>query len=78
MYNPNNGDHLLTPSFDEAKSAQESGWTYEGVPFMESGIGPTVYRMYNPNSGLHMYTAATAERDSLRGAGWKWEGSITA
>jgi hypothetical protein len=78
MYNPNSGDHLLTTSFDEAKGVQEQGWKYEGVPFFESGIGPTVFRMYNPNSGLHMYTASTSERDELRRVGWTWEGSLTA
>ncbi len=73
LYNPNNGDHLITPSHAEAETVAGMGWTYEGVAG-HTGDGDEVYRLYNPNSGLHMLTASHAEHDSLTKAGWVCEG----
>lgn len=33
LYNPNDGQHMLTASHDEAVRLQSLGWTYEGIAF---------------------------------------------
>ena len=73
LYNPHNGDHLITPSHSEAETVAGMGWTYEGIAG-HTGDGDEVYRLYNPNSGLHMLTASHSEHDSLVKAGWVCEG----
>lgn len=33
LYNPNDGQHMLTASHEEAVNLQNLGWTYEGIAF---------------------------------------------
>lgn len=33
LYNPNDGQHMLTASHYEAVNLQNLGWTYEGIAF---------------------------------------------
>ena len=33
LYNPNDGQHMLTASHEEAVNLQSLGWTYEGIAF---------------------------------------------
>lgn len=73
LYNPNNGDHLLTPNHSEAETIAGMGWTYEGVAGL-TGDGDEVTRLYNPGNGLHMLTASHSEHDGLIKAGWLCEG----
>lgn len=77
LYNPNTGEHFLTPSENEAKYDQQAGWTYEGVAFY-APAEPTdtpVYRLSNPNTGDHFYTANVGEVTYLSTqAGWRNEG----
>jgi len=73
LYNPNNGTHLFTNSYDEAKSVASYGWNYEGVVW-KSGNGDAVERLYNPYNGEHMLTTSTDEHNSLVKAGWVCEG----
>ena len=73
LYNPANGDHLYTPSYDEAQKACESGWNYEGIGWVAPASGTPIYRMLNPNDGTHAF-GPEAERDGLIKAGWKCEG----
>ncbi len=74
LYNPGDGDHLLTTSFQEASERQADGWSYEGVPFFGVEDGIAVFRVYNPYSGEHFYTKDAAERDKLVAAGRRDEG----
>ena len=73
LYNPANGDHLYTTSFDEAEKACADGWDYEGIGWVSPASGTPVYRMLNPNDGTHAF-GPEQERDGLIKAGWKCEG----
>lgn len=73
LYNPNNGDHLYTPDFEEAKSCQEAGWEWQGVPFFAWADGTPVYRLYNHWTGEHFYTDSEKERNDLIAKGWRYE-----
>lgn len=73
LYNPNSGDHLITPDHSEAETVAGMGWKYEGIAGY-TGDGDEVTRLYNPNDGMHMLTASHSEHDSLVKAGWLCEG----
>lgn len=73
FYNSTTGDHLYTLSHDEAVSAQNNGWGYEGVGWISPKDGKAVYRLFNPNNGVHHY-CFEGEKDALVKAGWKAEG----
>lgn len=73
LYNPNNGDHLLTLSNKEANNCQNAGWKYEGIAWVTPAKGDEVYRLVNPNNGYHHF-ALKSERDALVKAGWRSEG----
>lgn len=56
VYNPNSGEHLLTPAGWEILTLEKAGWKSEGVAFYiplteppYSGY-PVVQRLYNPNA----------------------------
>lgn len=72
LYNKNNGDHLYTINFDEAKALVKSGWNYEGVEWVAPEKGDPVYRLYNGQ--YHMFTQDVEEKEALVHAGWKSEG----
>jgi hypothetical protein len=73
IYNPNNGDHILTLSYSEANNLYKAGWTDEQVAWISPAAGTHIYRVYNPNSGQHHY-CIEKEADELKKAGWKKEG----
>lgn len=75
VYNPNAGTHLFTASLDEARSAAEAGWRWEGVAWVSPLEGAPVHRLYSGASGLHMLTTSDDERCALVAAGWADEGS---
>ena len=74
LYNPYDGQHLLTRDAAEYESLQPLGWRGEGEAWEAPAEGDPVYRLYNPYSGEHLYTAVKAEYDSLPGLGWRQEG----
>ena len=82
IYNPNTGEHLLTPSGWEIVVLEKEGWKAEGVAFYASQVKPPysgypiVQRLYNPNAkvGSHHFTMSSYERNYLIKAGWKNEG----
>ncbi|MCT0017394.1 hypothetical protein EFE32_11395 [Lactococcus lactis subsp. lactis] len=80
IYNPNTGEHLLTPSGWEIVVLEKEGWKAEGVAFYApqakppySGY-PIVQRLYNPNAGDHHYTTSNFEVMSLVSVGWSNDG----
>lgn len=83
VYNPNNGEHLLTSSKGEAEALAKIGWNLDddenknGVLDADEyqflapqGATKTVYRVYNKNSGFHHYTTNKAEANNLVKLGW--------
>jgi 2',3'-cyclic-nucleotide 2'-phosphodiesterase (5'-nucleotidase family) len=81
LFNPRNGDHLLTLNDAEVTSAKNLGYLYEGVigralPFTSTGSsGSTaVQRFFKPSSGEHFYTTNSTEAASLPGFGFVNEG----
>ena len=38
LYNPNDGQHMLTASHDEAVNLQGLGWEYEGIAFYAARV----------------------------------------
>jgi hypothetical protein len=73
LYNPNNGQHMFTSSYDEAQALSDAGWTDEGVGW-KYGDGGRVYRLYNAGSGDHFFTTGLLEVVESVMAGWKLEG----
>ena len=80
VYNPNSGEHLLTPAGWEVLTLEKAGWKSEGVAFYiplteppYSGY-PVVQRLYNPNAGDHHYTTSDFEAASLLSIGWNNDG----
>ena len=80
IYNPNTGEHLLTPSGWEIVILEKEGWKAEGVAFYApqakppySGY-PIVQCLYNPNAGDHHYTTSNFEVMSLVSVGWSNDG----
>ncbi len=77
LYNPFTGQHLYTSEVGEAESIIQSGWSYEGVAWIEpedERAAEPVYRLYNPTSGDHFYTMDSGEYDALSEVGWRPEG----
>ena len=74
LYNPYDGQHLLTRDAGEYESLQPLGWRGEGEAWEAPAEGDPVYRLYNPYSGEHLYTGDEAEYGSLPGLGWRQEG----
>ena len=74
LYNPYDGQHLLTTSESEYDSLQPLGWRGEGEAWESPDEGDPVYRLYNPYNGEHLYTGDEAEYDSLARIGWRQEG----
>lgn len=81
VYNPNTGEHLLTPAGFEVIVLEKAGWKSEGIAFdiplsnpPYSGY-PVVQRLYNPNAGDHHYTTSDFEATSLVSIGWKNDGT---
>lgn len=74
LYNPNNGDHLYTVDFNEAKAAQKAGWKYEGVGWVSKMEGHPVFRLISP-AGMHHFTVNENEKDHLVKLGWTLEGT---
>ena len=73
LYNPYNGDHLLTADLDEVRTLEDAGWTREGVA-MRSLEAVPVYRLLAGN-GKHMLTASWEEAETLAQSGdWTHEG----
>ena len=73
LYNPYNGDHLLTADLDEMRVLEGKGWTREGVA-MRSLEAVPVYRLLAGN-GKHMLTASWEEAETLAQSGdWTHEG----
>ncbi|NMM94993.1 RICIN domain-containing protein [Bifidobacterium oedipodis] len=78
LYNPWNGDHMLTASATEYDGMKKIGWRDEGVSFRASnessnGMAP-IYRLYNRYSGDHLFTPDQAEATAAKNAGWTDEG----
>lgn len=80
IYNPNTGEHLLTPVGWEVVVLKKAGWKAEGVAFYiplteppYSGY-PVVQRLYNQNAGDHHYTTSNFEATSLVSVGWSNDG----
>lgn len=65
LYNQNNGDHLYTTDYNEAKTLAGLGWTYEGIEWLAPEQGLPVYRLYNPNDGRHIFTTDENEKSAL-------------
>ena len=74
LYNPYDGQHLLTTDRGEYDSLQPLGWRGEGEAWESPDEGDPVYRLYNPYNGEHLYTGDEAEYDSLARIGWRQEG----
>lgn len=74
LYNPYDGQHLLTTSEFEYDSLQPLGWRGEGEAWESPDEGDPVYRLYNPYNGEHLYTGDEAEYESLARIGWRQEG----
>lgn len=84
LYNPSNGDHMLTANSAEVTACKKAGWQDEGV----IGTAPTylapIYRFLNVGTGEHLLTDNVAEAQSLlkqgtnlsdgTKAGWQYEG----
>lgn len=73
LYNPNNGDHMYTVDFVEAKTLASAGWSYEGIEWKAPDKGNPVYRLYDVKSGRHLFTDDVEEKKSLIHAGWIYE-----
>ena len=74
LYNPYDGQHLLTTSESEYDSLQPLGWRGEGEAWESPDEGDPVYRLYNPYSGDHLYTGDASEYAALARIGWLQEG----
>nr|WP_277347695.1 alkaline phosphatase [Bifidobacterium sp. DSM 109958] len=78
VYNPANGDHMVTADRGEAKSLVKNGWRSEGTAFRTVPEGTegavVVERFYNAQINDHVFTTSDAEISALRDAGWKDEG----
>lgn len=74
IYNPRNGDHLLTTNVGECERLVSFGLKQEGIKFHSDGNVP-VYRLYNKNTGEHFYTANKGEYDALVKRGVTGEGT---
>lgn len=74
LYNPYDGQHLLTTDRGEYDSLQPLGWRGEGEAWEAPAEGDPVYRLYNPYSGEHLYTGDAGEYASLPAIGWRQEG----
>ena len=74
LYNPYDGQHLLTTSESEYDSLQPLGWRGEGEAWESPDEGDPVYRLYNPYNGEHLYTGDESEYESLARIGWRQEG----
>ncbi|MCI6547862.1 MAG: hypothetical protein MR415_04380 [Coriobacteriaceae bacterium] len=74
LYNPYDGQHLLTTDRGEYDSLQPLGWRGEGEAWESPDAGDPVYRLYNPYNGEHLYTGDAGEYASLAAIGWRQEG----
>ena len=75
LYNPNDGQHLMTADPNEYESLPAYGWRKEGERYVlpsSSSVG--IHRLYNASNGDHLYTTSDVEVEALEGAGWKDEG----
>jgi hypothetical protein len=73
FYNLHNGLHFMTADYQEALTAKDNGWTFEGYAFIQSGDIP-VFRIYNPNNAQHHYTTSKKEVEDRKTDGWDDEG----
>lgn len=72
IYNPNSGEHFLTPSVEEVNALLTLGWQSEGIAFIELKESENpVFRMY---SGLHMFVNTISELHALVENKWTFEG----
>ena len=74
IYNPRNGDHLLTTNKGETTKLIGLGLRSEGIKFYSGGSVP-VYRLYNDATGEHFYTTNKGEYDELVRQGITGEGA---
>jgi lipoprotein-anchoring transpeptidase ErfK/SrfK len=76
MYNSKKGGHLYTASYEERNNLALSGWTYEGIGWIEPSSSSTpVYRLYNARNGDHFFTASEEERAGIAAQrDWRDEG----
>ena len=76
LYNPYDGQHLLTTDGGEYDSLQPLGWRGEGEAWEAPAEGDPVYRLFNPYAsvGTHLLTTDRAEYESLQPLGWRGEG----
>ena len=84
LYNPYNGDHIITTNPSEVESAVKNGFVKEGVlGVAPKGFAP-VYRFYNASNGQHLYTDDVSEAQNVlkqgknlsdgTKTGWQYEG----
>ena len=74
LYNPNitGQNHFWTSSLGEDQALMSSGWSDEGVKWVEGSSGTTpIYRLRSASE--HYYTTSQAERDALVKKGWSYE-----
>ncbi len=70
LYNPYNGEHLLTTAQNEITANLNAGWRPDGIAWYSPAAGDPVYRLYNPYSHDHYYTSNTEEIAGLVKLGW--------
>ncbi len=71
LYNPYDGEHLVSASPTEIEALEGYGWENEGVAWYAPNTGIAVYRLYNPYSHDHYYTTKLSEYESLQSLGWQ-------
>jgi hypothetical protein len=83
LYNRITSEHLYTTNkteydnYEKLCKQNKEYWIGEGIDWLATTIGTTVYRLYNPSLGKkghssHYYTTSEAERQSLKGRyGWQ-------
>jgi hypothetical protein len=76
LYNPKNGDHMLSANYQEANIYIMNGWTSDGVISYTIPTGTiSVHRMFNPGTNRH--TVATGPGISaLMSQGWTDDGEL--
>ncbi len=70
LYNPYDGEHLLTTAQSEITANMNAGWRPDGIAWYSPAAGDPVYRLYNPYSHDHYYTSNTEEIAGLVKLGW--------
>ncbi|RBP97903.1 glycosyl hydrolase family 25 [Bifidobacterium aemilianum] len=74
VYNPNSGEHFLTPNEYEYRLLAQAGWRAEGVAWVAPFAGAPVYRLYSLNQGWHLFTVNSNEYNMLTRYRWRQEG----